>query len=178
MATHEEVQAKMLGLDQVKVSCPNEQCHWSIGGRLTMVDRYASDSPPIPWMDIREIYLDNSLDPDDRVSECRVCGEYLNVDTVLVSTLRHASIIGHERALLDGLSDALSKVVGGPPASAKTMTQLRRHRSSKVSPTLRGNSFEVQIVGPDGEITGHIVRVTVELDRFEAPSKNNQEGTT
>lgn len=76
-------------------------------------------------------------------------------------------IIGRERALLDGLSNGLQGVVGGPPPSKATMAQVRRHNSSRVYKTERGNSFEVQIVGPEGEITGHIARVTVELDRFE-----------
>lgn len=78
------------------------------------------------------------------------------------------AIIGRERALVNALADAMSKVIGGPPPSRKTMDHLRRHASSKVHETRRGCSFEVQLTAlEDGQPTGHIVRVTVELDRFE-----------
>lgn len=76
------------------------------------------------------------------------------------------AIIGRERALIDALTKALNAVIGGPP-SHRTMAELRRHNSSAITQTARGNSFEIQVVGPDSKITGHIVRVTVELDRFE-----------
>jgi hypothetical protein len=82
-------------------------------------------------------------------------------------------IIGRERALLDGLSNAMQSSIGGPPPSKKVLAELRRHNSSKIRPTSRGNTFEVQIVGPDGEITGHIAKVTVELDRFERAEPNS-----
>jgi hypothetical protein len=79
------------------------------------------------------------------------------------------AILGRERALLEALGEALSKVIGGPPPSRKTMDELHRHNSSKTWATRRGLAFEVQIVDPDDKRpTGHIVRVTVELDRFEA----------
>lgn len=78
------------------------------------------------------------------------------------------SIIGRERALIDALTNALAAIAGGPPPSKRTLAQLRRHRSSETWPTRRGAAFEVQVGGPEGDATGHIVRVTVELDRFEA----------
>lgn len=77
------------------------------------------------------------------------------------------AIIGRERALVDALTRALSDVVGGPPPSRRTAEQLRRHRSGAVSETRRGSAFEVALVGPDGDYTGHVVRVTIELDHFE-----------
>jgi hypothetical protein len=83
-------------------------------------------------------------------------------------TLRHKTIIGRERALIGALAKALNMTVGGPPPSRATAAELRRHRSSKTWETDLGTAFEVQIIGPDGRITGHIARVTVELDRFEA----------
>jgi hypothetical protein len=77
-------------------------------------------------------------------------------------------IIGRERALIDALTNAIADSIGGPPPSKRTLAQLRLHRSSKTWPTNRGTAFEVQVHGPEGDITGHIVRVTVELDRFES----------
>jgi hypothetical protein len=81
-------------------------------------------------------------------------------------------LIGRSRALIDGLSDALQRAIGGPPASKKTIAELHRHQASSSGPipTRRGNAFEVRLVGPDGDLTGFIVRVTVELDRFEDPT--------
>jgi hypothetical protein len=83
-------------------------------------------------------------------------------------TLRHKTIIGRERALLESLAKTLNKTIGGPPPSRATLAELRRHRAGVLWETDLGNAFEVQIIGPDGTITGHIARVTVELDRFEA----------
>jgi hypothetical protein len=83
-------------------------------------------------------------------------------------TLRHKNIIGRERALLEALAKAINKTIGGPPPSRATEAQLRQHRASVVWETALGCAFEVQVVGPDGAITGHVARVTVELDRFEA----------
>jgi hypothetical protein len=83
-------------------------------------------------------------------------------------TLRHETVIGRERALIEALAKAINATVGGPTPSRKTQAQLSRHRVSRVWDTKLGNAFEVQVVGPEGEVTGHVVRVTVELDRFEA----------
>jgi hypothetical protein len=85
--------------------------------------------------------------------------------------LRHKTIIGRERALIDGLSNALQRMIGGPPPSKKTLAEVRRHESARVTPTNLGNAFEVRLVDPDGDVTGHIVRVTIELDRFEDPTR-------
>jgi len=85
-----------------------------------------------------------------------------------MSELRHKTIIGRERALIDSLTNALQRVVGGPPPSKTTLETLHRHQSGRTWQTALGGTFEVRLVGPDGDVTGHIVRVTVELDRFEA----------
>lgn len=78
-------------------------------------------------------------------------------------------IIGRQRALVDELTNALQAMVGGPPPSKKTLAVLRRHQSMRPVPTKRGNVFEARLVGPEGDVTGHIVHVTVEVDRFESP---------
>lgn len=74
-------------------------------------------------------------------------------------------LIGRERALVEGLSKALQALVGGPPPSRKTLAAVRRHNSTPVYETARGNRFEVHIFDPDGEPTGMVAVVTVELDR-------------
>jgi hypothetical protein len=81
-------------------------------------------------------------------------------------------IMGRERYLIDAFGKSLSEAIGGPAPSKQTMEQLRRHEHSRVWPTRRGCAFEVMLHGPPGEgrRTGHVVRVTVELDRFEAQS--------
>jgi hypothetical protein len=81
--------------------------------------------------------------------------------------LRHKTIIGRERSLLDAFTKALAAHVGGPTASKAHQAQLRLHAAGRINETALGNTFEVQIVGPDKKPTGHIARVTVELDRFE-----------
>lgn len=81
------------------------------------------------------------------------------------------SIMGRERALVDALTRGLQGMVGGPPPSKKTLEEVRRHNSSAQWPTRRGSAFEVQICDPDdGKPTGHIARVSIELDRFERQS--------
>jgi hypothetical protein len=81
--------------------------------------------------------------------------------------LRHKTIIGRERALVQALARAMQDVIGGPAPSKRTLAQLRLHNASAMWETKLGDAFEVQIVGPDKKPTGHIARVTVELDRFE-----------
>lgn len=85
---------------------------------------------------------------------------------------RKLGIIGRERALIDGLSYAINHSIGGPAPSKKTMAELRRHNTGAVYQCPRGNTFEVQIVDPDGDLTGHVARVTVELDRFEPQERS------
>lgn len=110
---------------------------------------------------------------------CQRCGLFLTsvphtqrpevmMDTIESKPLRHTTIIGRERALIDGLSNALQRMIGGPPPSKETLAEVRRHESMRPVETFLGNAFEVRLVGPDGEVTGHIVRVTIELARFEA----------
>lgn len=86
-----------------------------------------------------------------------------------VAQLKYKAIIGRERALLDGLSKALNQTIGHPTPSRRVEAELRRHQVSRVYETNLGNAFEVQVHDPDGQPTGHIARVTIELDRFEAP---------
>lgn len=83
------------------------------------------------------------------------------------------AIIGRERYLIDQLTEALQKMVGGPPPTKRTLAFLRIPNSTRPMDTNRGSRFEVQIVdSDDGVPTGHIARVTVELDRFERSSSS------
>lgn len=72
------------------------------------------------------------------------------------------SIIGRERALIDGLT----KVLHG---SIESVRFHPRHDPTPTSETRRGSTFEVAIRDPDGQPTGHVARVTIELDRLEQP---------
>lgn len=70
----------------IGVACPH--CGWDNDGALTLVDRYATDFPPGPrgsnprsWY---ELYRDEWMDPDDRVSECDQCGAELDEDNVVL----------------------------------------------------------------------------------------------
>jgi hypothetical protein len=74
--------------------------------------------------------------------------------------------IGRARALIAALTTAVNRSIGTPPSKA-TLAQLRRHRVSRIWETRDGCAFDVQLIGPEGDVTGFIVRVTVELDRFE-----------
>lgn len=67
-------------------------------------------------------------------------------------------IIGRERALMDKLAKLLHEGV----AWRYEVTDVREDR--------RGSHFEVRVIGPDGEATGHIARITIELDRVEDPN--------
>ncbi len=62
---------------QVKVACV-------CGHELMLVDRYVTDYPPIPHIEMIEFYDGDSMDPDDHVQECPSCGEYLETDEVRV----------------------------------------------------------------------------------------------
>lgn len=67
-------------------------------------------------------------------------------------------IIGRERAVIDKLTKLISDAVGG------------YHERTNSRHTDRGAEFEVRIFEGTrgrGEPTGHIARVTVELDRLE-----------
>ena len=75
-------------------------------------------------------------------------------------------IIGRERFLINSVSDGLHRLFGGPPPSGKTIQLLRRHVADKGWETRRGKSFDL-VIHVDGEPTGHIARVTVELERFD-----------
>lgn len=83
-------------------------------------------------------------------------------------SLRFRRIIGRERALMEALARGFYGLTGGPPTK-RALAQVRRHNAGdKMWETNRGYAFEVQIIGPEGDVTGHIARVTVELDRFDA----------
>lgn len=67
------------GSGKATVQCGN--CGWSNGGALTLVDRCLNDSPPGPLNpgDMLEVYADKYMDPDDRITNCRMCDEeFLN----------------------------------------------------------------------------------------------------
>jgi hypothetical protein len=66
-----------------------------------------------------------------------------------------AGIIGRERALIDGLAKLLHKAV------------VTRHEHTSIIESRRGSYFEVRISDPDGEPTGRVARVTVELTMDE-----------
>ena len=64
---------------EIRVACG--YCNWDNGGRLILVDRYATDFPPIPHFSVDafvEFYLDRGGDPDDRVVDCPDCGDELH----------------------------------------------------------------------------------------------------
>lgn len=56
------------------------ECGWDNDGHLIVVDRWAHDWPPIPYIEMIEFYLDSGMDPDDQVSECPNCGEELDTE--------------------------------------------------------------------------------------------------
>jgi hypothetical protein len=60
------------------------------------------------------------------------------------------SIIGHERALADGLTKLLHATVR------------RQHNYTSASDTAYGTRFDVELL-VDGQPSGHIARVTVEI---------------
>lgn len=68
--------------DAGRLPCECAECGWDNEGRLEIVDRYSTDYPPIPRVDIIEVYRDSGGDPDDRIIECENCGNYLDRDTV------------------------------------------------------------------------------------------------
>jgi hypothetical protein len=63
------------------------------------------------------------------------------------------SIIGRDRFLIEKLT---TQILDG----------VRGHATTKPLEGRRGNSFEV-LIHVDGKPTGHVARVTVELDRFD-----------
>jgi hypothetical protein len=71
-------------------------------------------------------------------------------------TREQLGIIGRERALIDKLTKALRAGVQAQDQAISDWTP----------ETKRGSYFEVMI-HVDGEPTGHVARVTVELDRFD-----------
>jgi hypothetical protein len=68
------------------------------------------------------------------------------------------SIIGREKALLGQLARSLYD------------TARRHHNYGPIGERRRGYAFEVQIL-VDNEPTGHVAKVTVDLDRFEEPGR-------
>lgn len=67
------------------------------------------------------------------------------------------SIIGHDSFLME----ALAKLVLKGVRSRHPVTNLRDQR--------RGYWFEVQVCDEKDQPTGHVARVTIELDRLETP---------
>lgn len=74
---YEKVREAMGARDRFPAACP--ECGWDAGGELEVVDRYATDYPPIPYMDLREVVADPG---DGPVMECRRCGCPLDPDNV------------------------------------------------------------------------------------------------
>jgi hypothetical protein len=65
------VSVELRGRGKVPVECG--ACGWDNGGRLTLVDRWVTDYPPIPYTGpIVEVYADGG-DPESRVIECGQC---------------------------------------------------------------------------------------------------------
>ncbi len=62
-------------------------------------------------------------------------------------------IIGRERALIGALANLVLGVVG------------KRHQTTRLHERPRGVSFDVRVLGSNYKATGHIARITVELDR-------------
>lgn len=64
------------GADQAEVACAG------CGERYMLVDRWLQDYPPGPrghpdsWLEVYQLPFCG--DPDDRVMECRACGEWLD----------------------------------------------------------------------------------------------------
>jgi hypothetical protein len=77
-ARHERVKAAMKGRDRYPAKCP--ECGWDAGGELEVVDRYATDWPPIPWCDLREVVADPE---QGGLCECPECGAGLDPDTAV-----------------------------------------------------------------------------------------------
>lgn len=65
------------------------------------------------------------------------------------------SLIGRDRVLVEKVAKLLHGAVK------------KHHNYTVLRETPRGNTFELDLIGPDKKPTGHIVRVTVELDRVE-----------
>lgn len=64
-------------------------------------------------------------------------------------------IIGREQSLVDGLTKKIHRTV------------LKIGPSTDLRETRRGNAFEVALVDEDDKPTGHVIKITVELDRFD-----------
>lgn len=73
-----------------------------------------------------------------------------------VKPTQKLSIFGRERSLIDGLAELLHAAVR------------ISHDYGPISEERRGSKFEVRLLDHDGEQTGRIARVTVELDRVES----------
>ena len=71
---------ELRGRGEIPVACG--ECGFDHGGRMTLVDRWVTDYPPIPYTGpIVEVYLDTYGDPDDHVHECPECQVYLDEHT-------------------------------------------------------------------------------------------------
>lgn len=77
---------------KVKVQCAD--CGYSNDGELVLVDRMLTDSPPGPLRkgDMLEIYSDDCMDPDDRISFCPECdNELINGELEALDLLDNGS---------------------------------------------------------------------------------------
>lgn len=65
---------------EIPVRCG--ECGWDNDGRLTLVDRWVTDYPPVPYRGpMLEVYRDGD-DPESRTDECGGCDGYLGGETV------------------------------------------------------------------------------------------------
>lgn len=64
-------------------------------------------------------------------------------------------LIGRDRALIDGLAKLVHDAVR------------KRHEYTDLYEGTRGCTFEVRVLDPDGDPTGRIARIAIELDRVE-----------
>lgn len=77
--TFEQVREAMGARDRFPCACPD--CGWDDDGHLEVVDRYATDFPPIPWCDLREVRGDD--DERGALNECPACDAWLDPDEVV-----------------------------------------------------------------------------------------------
>ncbi|MBA3891870.1 MAG: hypothetical protein H0X64_15215 [Gemmatimonadaceae bacterium] len=81
---------------------------------------------------------------------------------------RKLRIIGREYALMQ----ALARLAHGAVRKRHETTPIIDYR------TPRGFSFDVRVFGPDDEPTGHIARITIELNRLDDLSAGRDQRDT
>lgn len=69
--------AELNGRATVPVKCGS--CGWDAEGDLTLVDRWETDYPPVPYRGPMVEVYENWDDPESRIIECDHCGAYLDL---------------------------------------------------------------------------------------------------